>query len=168
MNETNKERLKKFVESTHELYGRFWGFEQGCKILINSYYGAYGFNRFPFFNKDLAESVTTQGKNAILYAEKNINEFFTNEWSKRGDIHTNMGVKYVADAITRPLVVYCDTDSVVGESLIKCSAYYIKITDENNKDHYLKQTDKVKILDDGVVKVINASAIKENDNILWD
>lgn len=168
MKEENKQKLQELIDKAHNNYVKYDNFQMGAKILINSYYGAFGFNKFPFYNKDIAESVTLQGKNAILYAEKSINEYFNNNWPTDQETHKKLGVKYNGNKIKNSVAVYIDTDSVVGESLITCNMYYIKITDENNKDHYLKQTDKVKILEDGIVKVINASDIKENDNILWD
>ena len=168
MNEDNKQKLKKLIDSAHDNYVKYDNYQMGCKILINSYYGAFGFTQFPFYNRDIAESVTLQGKDAILYAEKNINDYFSNDWPTDQETHKKLGVKHNGNKLKDSVSVYIDTDSVVGESLIKCNIFYIKITDENNKDHYLKQTDKVKILEDGVIKVINASDIKENDNILWD
>ena len=85
----------------------------GSKILINSIYGALGFSGFYFFNKNLAEAVTKQGKNAILYAEDLINKWAQKVWLKDLRTHKLMGIKIKNNKeIIKPISKYIDTDSV--------------------------------------------------------
>ena len=50
--------------------------------MLNSIYGAFGNPYFYFFNVDIAETITLQGKDAILYTEKLINYYFKEFWIK--------------------------------------------------------------------------------------
>ena len=43
--------------------------------MLNSIYGAFGNKWFHFFNINIAESITLQGQNAILYSENILNKY---------------------------------------------------------------------------------------------
>ena len=52
---------------------KFYNYEQAVKLMLNSIYGAFGNPYFYFFNVDIAETITLQGKDAILYTEELLN-----------------------------------------------------------------------------------------------
>ena len=79
-------------------------------MTLNSIYGAFGNKWFHFFNIDIAESITKQGKNAILYSESILNKYVNEFWHKDTAVHQQFGIK-VKGKIEKPAVIYIDTDS---------------------------------------------------------
>lgn len=100
-------------------------FQLGTKVVINGIYGAFGFPGFYFYNPVIAESVTKQGKDAILNAERLINLWANRIWQKDTKVHKQMGIKITKpDEEIKPISVYIDTDSIY-------SSYYqiVNVTD---------------------------------------
>lgn len=96
----------------------YHAYEQAVKLMLNSIYGAFGNPYFYFFNVDIAETITLQGKDAILYTEDLINKYFREFWHKDVDVHKQMGIT-VTGKIEKPVGIYIDTDSVVGDTIIQ-------------------------------------------------
>ena len=90
---------------------KFYNYEQAVKLMLNSIYGAFGNPYFYFFNVDIAETITLQGKDAILYTEELLNMYFTKYWHKDIAAHKEMGIT-VTGRIENPVGIYIDTDSV--------------------------------------------------------
>ena len=65
---TDEEREAKLIElqEVKKEASRYYNYEQGIKLMLNSIYGAFGNEYFYFFNVDIAETITLQGKDAIL------------------------------------------------------------------------------------------------------
>lgn len=89
---------------------KYYNFEQAVKLMLNSIYGAFGNEWFYFFNVDIAETITLQGQDAILYTEKMINKYFQEFWPKDKEVHDKMGISKAAP-VRKPIVIYIDTDS---------------------------------------------------------
>lgn len=100
-------------------YNKYHNWEQGTKILINSFYGGLGNKYMYFFNVDLAECITKQGKDAILYAERNINRYFLDHWHRDKRTHRKMGIT-VKGQVKNQVTVYIDTDSCDKDTVIRC------------------------------------------------
>lgn len=100
-------------------YNKYHNWEQGTKILINSFYGGLGNQYMYFFNVDLAECITKQGKDAILYAERNINKYFLEHWHRDKRTHKKMGIT-VSRQVKNEVTVYIDTDSCDKDTVIRC------------------------------------------------
>ena len=95
-------------------------YQLGTKVVINGIYGAFGFSGFYFYNKNIAESVTKQGKHAILNAERLMNLWAQKGWLIDEKTHKKMGVCIPDKNVTIPPISrYIDTDSVY------CSFYDI-------------------------------------------
>lgn len=88
----------------------FYNMEQAVKLTLNSIYGAFGNEFFYFFKIDIAETITLQGQDAILYTEEKINEYFTDYWFDDKETHLKMGIT-VNGKVRKPIVIYIDTDS---------------------------------------------------------
>ena len=73
--------------------------QMSIKILMNSLYGALGNNFFRYFDRRMAEAITTSGQLAIKWAEKAINKEMN---------------KLLADPVAAPedYVIAIDTDSL--------------------------------------------------------
>lgn len=90
---------------------KYYNYEQAVKLCLNSIYGAFGNPYFFFFNVDIAETITLQGKDAILYTEDLINKYFREYWHKDVEVHKEMGIT-VTGKIEKPVGIYIDTDSI--------------------------------------------------------
>ena len=89
---------------------KFTAYEQAVKVTLNSIYGAFGNQWFHFFNIDIAESITLQGQNAILYSAKILNKYFQEFFIKDKDVHQKLNIR-VKNNIYKEAVIYIDTDS---------------------------------------------------------
>lgn len=116
--ELSQDEIKILVEHYSTLSAKYTAYEQAVKVMLNSIYGAFGNKWFHFFNIDIAESITLQGQSAILYSEKILNKYFQEFWHKDKSLHNHLNIN-VKNKLVRPSVVYIDTDSVVGDTLIK-------------------------------------------------
>lgn len=101
---------KLLVDHYKQLSAKYTAYEQAVKLTLNSIYGAFGNKWFHFFNIDIAESITKQGKNAILYSESILNKYVQEFWHKDTAVHKQFGIK-VKGKIEKPAVIYIDTDS---------------------------------------------------------
>lgn len=113
---------------------KYYNYEQAVKLMLNSIYGAFGNPYFYFFNVDIAETITLQGKDAILYTETLINKYFKDFWHKDIDAHQKLGIQ-VTGKIEKPVGIYIDTDSIYMkfEEVIKKSTW-----EGSDKDFILK------------------------------
>ena len=111
------------------------------KILLNSFYGAMLVESFALYNKDFAEAITSTGQVANRYASDRMNS-----WLNK--IHKTKDIDYISGG---------DTDSVVGDSIIKTEFQDIRIDDlfdnvsgvieERNDNTFIKHvTEDVKSL----------------------
>jgi DNA polymerase elongation subunit (family B) len=104
------DEAKLLVDHYKQLSAKFTAYEQAVKLSLNSIYGAFGNKWFHFFNIDIAESITKQGKNAILYSETILNKYVNDFWHKDTAVHNHFNIK-VKGKIEKPSVIYIDTDS---------------------------------------------------------
>lgn len=91
--------------------------QKTMKIQLNSLYGALGNEYFRFFDLENAMAVTTTGQFIIRYVGDKLNEFMNK----------------LVETANHEYVIYIDTDSVVGETLIYVNNEKIKIEDYYNK-----------------------------------
>ena len=106
----SKPELEKRLVELEDSANRYYNYEQSVKRILNSIYGAFGNQWFYFFNIDIAESITLQGQDAILYSEKMLNLYFTDFWHKDIETHKKLGIT-VSGKCIKPVVIYIDTDS---------------------------------------------------------
>tara|TARA_Y100000389_G_scaffold86549_1_gene83238 strand:+ start:4965 stop:6122 length:1158 start_codon:yes stop_codon:yes gene_type:complete len=110
LNSLSKEELNEMLAEYTNLGNRYYNYEQSIKRILNSIYGAFGNEHFYFFNINIAESITLQGQNAILYTEEMLNLYFKKFWHKDIEAHSALNIK-VAREVHKPVVIYIDTDS---------------------------------------------------------
>lgn len=107
---SDMESVLTFCTTQADIYNNY---QLGTKVVINGIYGAFGFAGFYFYNKHIAESVTKQGKHAILNAEKLMNLWAQKGWLNDSKTHEKMGLKIIKpNEKMNPVSVYIDTDSV--------------------------------------------------------
>lgn len=117
MTESEVKEKKLEIEKIKKEASKYYNYEQSVKLALNSIYGAFGNRWFYFYNVDIAETITKQGKDAILYAENMVNLYFNKYWHKDIKTHEKMGIT-VTGQIKEPVGIYIDTDSVVGDTII--------------------------------------------------
>ena len=106
----SKEELEALATKCEVLSNKYTAYEQAVKLSLNSIYGAFGNKWFHFFDIQIAESITLQGQNAILYSENILNKYFNEFWHKDTEIHEKLGIT-VKNKLVKPSVIYIDTDS---------------------------------------------------------
>jgi DNA polymerase elongation subunit (family B) len=108
--ELSPEEAKALIAHYEQLAAKYTAYEQAVKLSLNSIYGAFGNKWFHFFDINIAESITLQGQNAILYSETILNKYFNEFFYKDKVVHDhfNISVRYKPE---RPAVIYIDTDS---------------------------------------------------------
>lgn len=163
MTEDVIKEIKDKIEELNTTYTTYHNWEQGTKIMINSFYGGLANPYMYFFDVNLAECITKQGKNAILYAESHINDYFLNHWYDDTATHSKLGVRVVRP-VKNPVTVYIDTDSCEKHTCINISDM-ISIETKNGVQYYHKD-DVVKVLQDDKEIEIKISDIKESD-LIW-
>ena len=104
------EQLQTLADHYERESAKYTAYEQAVKVTLNSIYGAFGNKWFHFFNIDIAESITLQGQNAILYSEKILNRYAQDFWHKDTKLHEQLGLT-VKGQCHKPAVIYIDTDS---------------------------------------------------------
>lgn len=163
MTEELKNKVNKIMDYCNEQADIYNNYQLSCKIMINSIYGAFGFSGFYFYNPDIAESVTKQGKNAILNAERLMNLWAQKIWLKDEKTHKKMGIKIVKpNEKIEPIGVYCDTDSCAKDTCI-CISNNVIIIETNSGDKVYSMNDIIKVIRDGVEMEIGVSKIQEHD-----
>jgi DNA polymerase elongation subunit (family B) len=110
IDQLTKDEAELLVKHYKQLSAKYTAYEQAVKLTLNSIYGAFGNKWFHFFNIDIAESITKQGKNAILYSEAILNKYVQEFWHKDTKVHEQFGLT-VKGKIEKPAVIYIDTDS---------------------------------------------------------
>ena len=99
------------LQQIQEDASKYFNYEQAVKLMLNSIYGAFGNEYFYFFNVDIAETITLQGKDAILYTEELVNKYFREFWHNDKATHDKMGIE-VTERVKEPIGIYIDTDSI--------------------------------------------------------
>lgn len=104
------------IESEIAIYKKEISFNKqlqyAIKIIINAIYGAFGNKYFYFYNRDIAQSITRQGKDLILFSIEAINFYFKNKWHLETELHAKLGIAgRKITPITKNAAIYADTDS---------------------------------------------------------
>ena len=138
------DEIMSYCQVQADIYNNF---QLGTKVVINGIYGAFGFSGFYFYNPVIAESVTKQGKNAILNAERLINLWANKVWQKDTKTHMAMGIKITdPDKDIKPITRYIDTDSIYTsyEDIIKVTDWFdhdvwrlTKINKQNDQKEFV-------------------------------
>lgn len=137
MTEELKNKVNKIIDYCGEQADIYNNYQLSTKVVINGIYGAFGFSGFYFYNPNIAESVTKQGKNAILNAERMMNLWAQKIWLKDENTHKKMGIKIKDNSvIIKQISRYIDTDSVY------CSFYDI-VNTTDWMDHLVWRLTKI-------------------------
>jgi len=122
----------KRLESLKDIYNTN---EQSIKVFLNSCYGACASIFFRCYNVVVAEAITLQGQDLIKFTNRIIDDYFMNKWHLDKELHEKMGLKNVIiDRIKATSVIYNDTDSVSGSSIVDIDGEYKTIEELYNSN----------------------------------
>jgi len=108
-----KEGSEKYIEHK-EMINHLDIMQYTLKILMNRIYGTFANKHSPFCDVDAASSITLTGQACVKQASDIVNNFVKSEY----------GIDEKED-----LNIYSDTDSVVGNTIIRTSSGALKIED---------------------------------------
>ena len=159
MTTSELDELKRKVKLEMEYY---IGYEQACKLNMNSLYGGSSHIAFFWYNINIANDITGEARNLIHMMEHHIPDFWRTEWTNLTDVHKMLGIEvdnakakkilesaYVAyddlDAYHKPSFVticYGDTDSTIGDTELHTDKGSMTIKDlyDKNINNYIGRT----------------------------
>lgn len=105
------EELQSKLQHLQLLRDEYDAIQMSIKIVINSIYGVFTNKYFAFFSYAIGETITGQGRNAILTTKKNIIKYFKEVWLKDKELHDKLNVEVVKEN-EGEIIVYGDTDSM--------------------------------------------------------
>lgn len=105
------EELKSEIKRLENLRDEYNGIQHSIKIFINSVYGATASIYFTGYNVFVAEAITLQGQDLILFANSILDDYFLNHWHEDTETHKALGLTKVNKILAKTVTVYNDTDS---------------------------------------------------------
>lgn len=123
------EEIEQEIERLEQIREEYFNKEQSIKIFINSCYGACASQFYECYNINVAEATTLQGQDMIKFTNDILDEYFVNQWHLDTELHEKLGLTYVNKLGVGTTVVYNDTDSIVGDTIIKTNNGDKKIED---------------------------------------
>jgi DNA polymerase elongation subunit (family B) len=121
-NNCSIDELKLEIQRLENLKDEYDGLQHSIKIFINSCYGACASIYFVGYNVFVAEAVTLQGQDLIFYANGILDDYFLNKWHLDTKLHKALGLTHVNKILAKTIVIYNDTDSLAGDTLIKTNS----------------------------------------------
>jgi DNA polymerase elongation subunit (family B) len=86
-----------------------------AKAIINDFYGTFGNDYYYFSDKDIAETITTLGRDLIFFGLNITNHYFRKLWPKDTTLHQRLGIEnYTIHPVYEHIDtgIYTDTDSI--------------------------------------------------------
>ena len=104
--------LEDEITRLKDIKEEYFNQEQSVKIFINSIYGACASPYFVGYNINVAEAVTLQGQDMILFTNRILDEYLLEKWHLDTKAHEALGLTKVNKIRAKTLVIYNDTDSI--------------------------------------------------------
>jgi DNA polymerase elongation subunit (family B) len=152
----DKKEAKNEYKRLQNLISKYNNEQMAFKIAMNSLYGALGNPFFRYYTLENARAVTLSGQYIIIsvgeYVDKKLNSMFKTQY---------------------PWVIYQDTDSIVGDSLIRVDGSQITIEDFYNSqpDNFIKHDEfnhnYVKRVSNNTATSISTACIIEEKHISY-
>jgi DNA polymerase elongation subunit (family B) len=95
----------------------------GLKVTANSLYGQFGSKTSPFFQKDVAASITAIGRKMIIYVKGMVEELYSNRLVEVPAIYSEKG--YVAGVTMEKM--RCRAEYVYGDSVANYTPVYVRV-----------------------------------------
>ena len=95
----------------------------GLKVTANSLYGQFGSKTSPFFQKDVAASITAIGRKMIIYVKGMVEELYSNRLVEVPAVYSEKG--YVAGVTMEKM--RCRAEYVYGDSVANYTPVYVRV-----------------------------------------
>lgn len=112
LKKNNSSELKRRLSELQYDISKFNNLQNSKKLCLNSLYGATGNKHFRFFDVKMAEAITLEGQLSNRWVETSMNEYLNSVLKTKSDY-----------------VIYMDTDSCFGDSIIYVNGEKVKIED---------------------------------------
>ena len=95
----------------------------GLKVTANSLYGQFGSKTSPFFQKDVAASITAIGRKMIIYVKGMVEDLYSNRLVEVPSVYSEKG--YVAGVTMEKM--RCRAEYVYGDSVANYTPVYVRV-----------------------------------------
>ena len=112
LKKNNSPELKRRLSELQYYISKFNNLQNSKKLCLNSLYGATGNKHFRFFDVKMAEAITLEGQLSNRWVETGMNKYLNSVLKTKSDY-----------------VIYMDTDSCFGDSIIYVNGEKVKIED---------------------------------------
>ena len=102
----------------------------GLKVTANSLYGQFGSKTSPFFQKDVAASITAIGRKMIIYVKGMVEELYSNRLVEVPAVYSEKG--YVAGVTMEKM--RCRAESVYGDSVANYTPVYVRVLYDGGRE----------------------------------
>ena len=110
LSDYSTEQLLEYREKIIQKLQYEYNYESALKEVGNAIYGCLGSNFYEFGKKEIAESITIQGRDLIKFTNGFINKYFTDFFHRDTDLHKKMNIE-INGKLESEIVLYNDTDS---------------------------------------------------------
>lgn len=124
--------LKKKIKKLDEEVGYYDALQQGLKLVLNGSYGALTTQYFILFNKDVAGTITAEGRELTKTMSKKNEDYWYKIWHKDTTLHKRMFIKDI-QPISDDKSVSVYGDSVDKDTILKTDIGDYTIEELHNK-----------------------------------
>lgn len=103
--------LQEFMNKLKSQITYYQSYEQAVKLIMNSIYGGSSHVMFDWFNIDVANDTTAEGRDLIHLMNAHIPKFFHDHWYELTELHKKLGIELIPGRPADVQIIYNDTDS---------------------------------------------------------
>lgn len=92
----SKDELKKYLSELERKYNYYNSLQLATKTMSNGIYGSFAHPAFSLSNKNIANAITSMGRELIFFMMKKIEDYFYNQWHIDKKIHELIGFYYLS------------------------------------------------------------------------
>ena len=121
------------------------------KLLCNSVYGGFGTASLRYFLQVVASDICSEGRDVCQVVDRMANKYFQTKWTndpvwfgKLKEEFSDIIPAHIQTpkALTKDCVVYCDTDSVIGSTVLRSDSGKLSIEELYNESSFYKSDEK--------------------------
>ncbi|MFV2015353.1 MAG: DNA polymerase domain-containing protein [Candidatus Heimdallarchaeota archaeon] len=107
-------KLKEQIAETQKEADKFNALQLALKLVLNGTYGAFGNRHFIFSNPQIANAITSMGREIINYMDQCNEKYWYQIWHVDYELHKHLEIETPRQIINpdEPVSIYIDTDSL--------------------------------------------------------
>lgn len=108
------EEIKLKIADAQKEADKFNAMQLALKLVLNGTYGAFGNRHFVCSNPQIANAITSMGREIITYMDTCNVKYWTEIWHVDHELHRHLGIETptAINVETDPVSIYIDTDSL--------------------------------------------------------